>query len=56
MTRLDGVIRRYVDANTGHGCGLQPAGSTNLDITLSADGAYLYSLNAGVGILDLRVR
>lgn len=33
--------------------GLNPAGSTNLDITISADGAYLYSLNAASGAVGI---
>jgi 6-phosphogluconolactonase (cycloisomerase 2 family) len=33
--------------------GLNPSGSTNLDITVSADGAYLYSLNAGSGSIGI---
>jgi 6-phosphogluconolactonase (cycloisomerase 2 family) len=33
--------------------GLNPAGSTNLDIAVSADGAYLYSLNAASGAIGI---
>jgi 6-phosphogluconolactonase len=33
--------------------GVNPAGSTNLDIAISADGAYLYSLNAGSGAIGI---
>lgn len=33
--------------------GVNPAGSTNLDITISADGAYLYSLNAASGAIGV---
>ncbi len=33
--------------------GLNPSGSTNLDITISADGAYLYSLNAASGAIGM---
>jgi 6-phosphogluconolactonase len=29
--------------------GLNPSGSTNLDIAISADGAYLYSFNTAGG-------
>jgi 6-phosphogluconolactonase (cycloisomerase 2 family) len=32
---------------------LNPAGSTNLDITISSDGAFLYSLNAGGGSIGI---
>lgn len=31
--------------------GTNPAGSTNLDIAVSADGKYLYSLNSGTGAI-----
>jgi len=33
--------------------GLNPAGATNLDIAISADGAFLYSLNAGGGSIGI---
>jgi 6-phosphogluconolactonase len=33
--------------------GVNPAGSTNLDIAVSADGAFLYSLNAASGAIGL---
>lgn len=33
--------------------GLNPSGSTNLDIAVSADGAYLYSLNTGNGSIGI---
>ena len=33
--------------------GVNPAGSTNLDITISADGRFLYSLNAGTGAVGM---
>jgi 6-phosphogluconolactonase (cycloisomerase 2 family) len=33
--------------------GLNPSGSTNLDITITADGAYLYSLNAASGAIGI---
>lgn len=33
--------------------GLNPAGSTNLDIAVSADGKFLYSLNAGNGSIGV---
>jgi hypothetical protein len=33
--------------------GVNPAGSTNLDIAVSADGAYLYSLNAASGAIGI---
>ena len=33
--------------------GTNPAGSTNLDITVSADGGYLYSLNGGNGSVGM---
>lgn len=33
--------------------GVNPSGSTNLDIAVSADGAYLYSLNAASGAIGL---
>lgn len=33
--------------------GLNPPGSTNLDIAISADGAFLYSLNAGSGTIGI---
>ncbi len=33
--------------------GLNPPGSTNLDITISADGEYLYSLNAASGSIGV---
>jgi 6-phosphogluconolactonase (cycloisomerase 2 family) len=33
--------------------GTNPAGSTNLDITISADGKFLYSLNAGSGAIGM---
>jgi 6-phosphogluconolactonase (cycloisomerase 2 family) len=33
--------------------GVNPAGSTNLDIAVSADGTYLYSLNAGNGSVGM---
>ena len=33
--------------------GLNPSGSTNLDVAVSADGAYLYSLNAGSGSVGI---
>jgi hypothetical protein len=32
---------------------LNPAGSTNLDIAVSADGAFLYSLNAAAGTVGI---
>ncbi len=33
--------------------GINPSGSTNLDITISSDGAYLYSLNAASGAIGI---
>jgi hypothetical protein len=33
--------------------GINPAGSANLDITVSADGGYLYSLNAASGAIGI---
>jgi 6-phosphogluconolactonase (cycloisomerase 2 family) len=33
--------------------GLNPSGSTNLDITVSADGAFLYSINAAAGSIGI---
>jgi 6-phosphogluconolactonase len=33
--------------------GLNPSGSTNLDITISSDGDYLYSLNAASGAIGI---
>jgi 6-phosphogluconolactonase (cycloisomerase 2 family) len=33
--------------------GLNPSGSTSLDITVSSDGAYLYSLNAASGAIGI---
>jgi len=33
--------------------GLNPAGSTNLDITVSSDGGFLYSLNAAAGSIGI---
>ena len=33
--------------------GTNPAGSTNLDITVSSDGNYLYSLNGGNGSVGI---
>ena len=33
--------------------GTNPAGSTNLDITVSSDGGYLYSLNGGSGAIGM---
>jgi 6-phosphogluconolactonase (cycloisomerase 2 family) len=33
--------------------GVNPAGSANLDITISSDGRFLYSLNAGTGAVGL---
>jgi 6-phosphogluconolactonase (cycloisomerase 2 family) len=33
--------------------GMNPGGSTNLDITISADGRFLYSLNAGSGTVGM---
>lgn len=33
--------------------GVNPAGSTNLDIAISADGRFLYSLNAGSGAIGM---
>lgn len=33
--------------------GLNPSGSTNLDIAISADGAYLYSLNTASGAIGI---
>jgi 6-phosphogluconolactonase (cycloisomerase 2 family) len=33
--------------------GANPEGATNLDITISADGAFLYSLNAGDGTIGV---
>jgi 6-phosphogluconolactonase (cycloisomerase 2 family) len=33
--------------------GVNPAGSTNLDIAVSADGGFLYSLNAGSGAIGV---
>jgi 6-phosphogluconolactonase (cycloisomerase 2 family) len=32
---------------------VNPANSTNLDIAVSSDGAYLYSLNAGSGAIGI---
>jgi 6-phosphogluconolactonase len=32
--------------------GINPSGSTNLDITISADGKFLYTLNAAVGTME----
>src|SRR5437870_301654 len=33
--------------------GVNPSGSANLDIAVSADGAYLYSLNAASGAIGI---
>jgi DNA-binding beta-propeller fold protein YncE len=33
--------------------GTNPAGATNLDITISADGKFLYSLDAKVGTISI---
>ncbi len=33
--------------------GTNPSGSANLDITISADGAYLYSLNGASGAIGI---
>jgi 6-phosphogluconolactonase (cycloisomerase 2 family) len=33
--------------------GVNPSGSTNLDITVSADGKYLYTLNSGTGTIGI---
>jgi 6-phosphogluconolactonase len=33
--------------------GTNPAGSTNLDIAVSADGKFLYTLNSGTGTIGI---
>ncbi|MGA8150134.1 MAG: hypothetical protein WB952_04235 [Terriglobales bacterium] len=33
--------------------GTNPSGSTNLDIAISADGKFLYTLNAGTGTVGI---
>ena len=43
--RYDGVLVPLV----GTIVGMNPAGSTNLDIAISSDGGYLYTLNSGSG-------
>jgi len=45
--------KRSADADSGYGARINP-GSTNIDIAASADGEFLYSLNAGSGSVGSR--
>ena len=42
MTALSGTV-----------VGINPAGNTNLDIAVSADGKFLYTLNSGAGAIGI---
>ena len=33
--------------------GVNPSGSTNLDLTVSADGKFVYTLNSGTGTIGI---